>query len=52
MGTVQQAALTALLAASPVMLPIPVRSTGCFAHLADNAVKLGVGALSGWAVRG
>ena len=33
-ATVQQVALAALLAASPVMLPIP--GTGSLAHLAEN----------------
>jgi aryl-alcohol dehydrogenase-like predicted oxidoreductase len=39
-ATVQQVALAALLAASPVMLPIP--GTGSLAHLAENVAAAGV----------
>ena len=39
-ATVQQVALAALLAASPVMLPIP--GTGSLAHLEENVAAAGL----------
>jgi aryl-alcohol dehydrogenase-like predicted oxidoreductase len=51
--TVQQIALAALLAASPVMLPIP--GTGSLAHLAENigaaTVRLSPEDIAGLAAR-
>jgi aryl-alcohol dehydrogenase-like predicted oxidoreductase len=51
--TVQQIALAALLAASPVMLPIP--GTGSLAHLAENigaaTVRLSPEDITGLAAR-